>query len=68
LNYTRAGEHEDTGPLWGPVGRPDIVPETTAVSIAPRIDVGRWTYGTVRNTGSFGWSTGRRWVTTATSQ
>src|SRR5262249_59659147 len=34
LNYTRAGEHEDTGPPWGPVARPDIVPETTAASIA----------------------------------
>src|SRR5215472_10219321 len=44
LNYTRAGEHEDAGPYWGPVARPDIVPDTTAANIA-RLALtrdGRW--------------------------
>ena len=41
LNYTRAGEREDTGPRWGPVARPDIVSETAGCELrAARIRAG----------------------------
>ena len=58
LNYTRGRTRGHWPAPRAPVARPDIVPETTAVSIAPRTEEGRWTHGTVHHTGCLGWSTG----------